>query len=103
MRLTQSKTHNTPHSTNANSKKPNVGIITHPFLARAGVTPLDNMIAVARPLANRLFVITGGDYNSATNGVEIIRIKATRRASFVSRVLEQVFVHARFLRVLLRL
>src|SRR5665647_2539911 len=98
MRPTKSETRNTPNSTNANSKKPNVGIITHPFLARAGATPLNNMIAVARPLSHRLFVITGGDYGSATNGVAVIKIKATRRASFISRALEQVFVHLRILR-----
>jgi len=87
----------------AEPKKPNVAIMTHPFLARVGKTPLDNMIAVARPLANNLIIITGGDYIPSDCNSQVVRIKATPRIGFFSRALEQALVHLRVLRLLFRL
>jgi glycosyltransferase involved in cell wall biosynthesis len=96
-------TRDTSNGTDTKSKKPNVAIMTHPFLARVGKTPLDNMIAVARPLANNLTIIAGGDYTPSRRDIRKIRIKATRRTGFFPRVLEQLLVHVRVLSLLFRL
>lgn len=87
----------------AKLKKPNVGIITHATLEKAGKNALDNLVTLIRPLTNRLFVITGDWYTNPTPGVKIIRIKAKRRSSFTGRVLQQGVTHIRQLRALLNL
>jgi glycosyltransferase involved in cell wall biosynthesis len=92
----------TPNGIATEPRKPNVGIMTHPYFERAGKTPLDNLIVLVKPLANKLFVITGRDYDTPPCDVEVIAIKATRRTSFVSRMLEQTLVHAKVLRLLLK-
>ncbi len=84
----------------AQSDKPNVGIVTHPFLARAGKIPLDNLIELVRPVVGTLFVITGGDYENAPSGVVLTKLRATRRTRFTSRVLEQAFVQIQTLRLI---
>jgi hypothetical protein len=103
MKRQRSEYHKALDGFDEQSSKANVGIITHPFLARAGKTPLDNLISVTRPLTNRLFVITSEDYDTTTESVELIRVKAVRRTSFISRVFEQALVHVRVLHVLLNL
>jgi len=103
MRRMQLGACDTPNGIVTGSRKPNVGIMTHPYFERAGKTPLDNLIVLVKPLANRLLVVTGGDYDNPPKGVEIIRVQATRRVSFASRVLEQASVHVRVLRLLLQL
>jgi glycosyltransferase involved in cell wall biosynthesis len=103
MRRMQLGACDTPNGIATQSRKPNVGIMTHPYFERAGKTPLDNLIVLVKPLANKLFVITGRDYNTPPCDVEVIAIKAKRRTSFVSRTLEQALVHAKVLRLLLKL
>jgi glycosyltransferase involved in cell wall biosynthesis len=75
-----------------------MGIIPEMFLVRASKFHLDELIALLSPLTSRLFVIAS-DYGNTTPGVEIVPIKGTRRASFLSKALEQVFVHLQMLRV----
>jgi glycosyltransferase involved in cell wall biosynthesis len=77
--------------------------MTHPYFERAAKTPLDNLITLVSPLTNKLFVITGSDYDTPPCDVEVIAVKAKRRTSFVPRVLEQAIVHVRELQVLLNL
>ena len=88
-----------------NHDKLNVGIIsTNTFLERSGATPLNNLIAIVSPLTNKLFVIIGGEgYENSAPGVEIIRIKARQRSKFLSKVLEQILIHVRELRLLFKL
>jgi glycosyltransferase involved in cell wall biosynthesis len=88
-----------------NHDKLNVGIIsTNTFLERSGTIPLNNLIAIVSPLTNKLFVIIGGEgYENSTSGVEIIRIKAKQRSKFLSKVLEQILIHVRELRLLFKL
>jgi glycosyltransferase involved in cell wall biosynthesis len=81
------------------SKKPNIGIITHLWMAQAANVPLDNMVAFAGPLANKLYVVTGGDVNS-THDVEIIRIKAKERTKLLAKMLEQILAQMRIVRLL---
>jgi glycosyltransferase involved in cell wall biosynthesis len=90
---------------NARYQRPNIGIIaTNTQLERSGETPLNNLIGLVSPVANKVFVITGeGSYDNSTPGVEIIRIKARQRSTLVSKILEQVFIHARQLRLLFKL
>jgi len=99
----QLRTSKAAHWARSQSEKPNIAIITHPFQERGSNLPIDNMVAVARPLANRLLLITGEGYTGSPRGTEIIKIKATRRTSFVSRALEQAVVHAKDVRLLLKL
>jgi glycosyltransferase involved in cell wall biosynthesis len=80
-----------------------VGIFTHPFFARAGYPALDNIIALLSPLTNKLFIITGGEYDNATSGTEIFRIRATERKWLSSKMLEQVLVDIRVLFLLAKL
>lgn len=80
-----------------------MGIFTHPFFARAGYPALDNIIALLSPLTNKLFIITGGEYDNATSGTEIFRIRATERKWLSSKMLEQVLVDIRVLFLLAKL
>jgi glycosyltransferase involved in cell wall biosynthesis len=80
--------------------KPNIAILTQPFLARPGKMHLDNMIAITRPLANRLFILTYGGYGDPPCGAEMIRISDKEQTRFFARVLGQVIVHIRFFRFL---
>ncbi len=61
------------------------------------------MIELASPLANKLFLITGGDYDSPPREIELIRVKGKVRTSFMSRVVERILVDLRVLRVLLKI
>jgi len=79
--------------------KPNVGIIPHMFLERVSQFHLSELIALVRPLANRLFVITDV-YDNTTYGVQIVPIKAKKRASFLSKVREQIIIHVQVMRAL---
>jgi len=88
---------------NGRSEKPNVGIFTHPFFARAGHPALDNMIALLDPLTNKLFVITGGAYDNAASDTEIFHIRATERKWLPFKMLEQVLVDTRIIHLLLKL
>jgi glycosyltransferase involved in cell wall biosynthesis len=83
--------------------KPNVAIVTYPFLMGTGNIILDNLVALTRPLVNRLMILTGGNYDSKPRGVEVIRISEKQRTSFVTKVLEQMIVHIRLLRFLSRM
>ncbi|MGZ7193965.1 MAG: glycosyltransferase [Halobacteriota archaeon] len=80
-------------------RKPNIGIIPHMFIERMSAFHLDELVALLNPLAEKLLIMTGG-YENPTRGVEIISIRAKKRASFAFKALEQVFVHAQILRAL---
>jgi len=80
-----------------------VVIMQHPYFEPGGKIPLDNLIALVYPSANRLLVIADRDYDGPPCPVEIVRVKAQRRKSFFRRVSEQALVHVRVLRLLLRL
>jgi len=85
------------------SHRPRVGIMTYVDVERAGDLPLDNLVALVSPLASKLFLITGGDYRNDAHEMEIIRIKARRRSSLVSKILEQASAQMRISRTLLDL
>ena len=91
------------NGTNGRSRKPNVGIFTHPFFARAGYPALDNIIALLSPLTNKLFIITGGVYDNATSGTEIFRIRATERKRLPFKMLDYVLVNMRVIYLLSKL
>ncbi len=80
-------------------RKPTIGIIPHMFIERMSAFHLDELIQLLHPLAEKLIVITSG-YENTTSGVEVLSIRATRRTSFVGKVLEQLSVHAQMLRAL---
>lgn len=80
-------------------RKPNIGIIPHMFIEQMSAFHLDELVALLHPLAERLVIISGG-YENATDGVEVVSIRAKKRASFAGKVLEQVVVHAQILRAL---
>jgi len=69
---------------------------------RSGETPLGNLIALASPLTNKLFLIIG-DYPNSIPGVKIIKIKTTRRRLVVARVFQQVLTHLRVLLIMAKL
>jgi glycosyltransferase involved in cell wall biosynthesis len=69
---------------------------------RSGETPLANLIALASPLTNKLFLIIG-DYPNPIPLVEIIKIKTTRRRLVVTRVFQQVLTHLRVLLIMTKL
>jgi glycosyltransferase involved in cell wall biosynthesis len=77
--------------------------MTYVDVERAGDLPLDNLVALVSPLASKLFLITGGDYRNDAHEMEIIRIKARRRSSLVSKILEQASAQMRISRTLLDL
>ena len=77
--------------------------MTYVDVERAGDLPLDNLVALVSPLTSKLFLITGGDYRNDAHEMEIIRIKARRRSSLVSKTLEQASAQMRISRTLLNL
>jgi len=85
------------------SHRPRVGIMTYVDVERAGDLPLDNLIALVSPLTSKLFLITGGDYHNDAHEMEVIRIKARRRSSLASKILEQASAQMRISRLLLKL
>jgi glycosyltransferase involved in cell wall biosynthesis len=85
------------------SHRPRVGIMTHVDVERAGDSPLNNLVALVSPLTSKLFLITGGDYRNEAHEIEIIRVKAGRRSSLVSKILEQASAQMRISRILLNL
>ncbi len=85
------------------SPRPRVGIMTYVHVERAGDLPLDNLVALVSPLASKLFLITGGDYRNDAHEMEIIRMKARRPSSLVSKILEQASAQMRISRILLKL
>ena len=91
MRRTQLKTRDA-HKDTAQSRRPSVGIITHVDMDRAAARPLDNLITILDSLANKIFLVTGGDYDNFADRVQIIRTSETSRTSLLSKVLEQVLV-----------
>jgi glycosyltransferase involved in cell wall biosynthesis len=96
------KTCDAPQDT-AQSRRPSVGIITHVDMDRAAARPLDNLITILDPLANKLFLITGGDYDNFADRVQIIRTSETSRTSLLSKVLEQVVVGVRIANTIFKL
>jgi len=102
MRRTQLKTRDA-HNDTKQSCRPNVGIITHVDIDRAAERPLDNLITILDPLANKLFLITGGDCGNFADRVQIIRTSETRRTSLLSKVLEQVVVGVRIANIIFKL
>jgi len=102
MRRTQLKTRDA-HKDTKQSCRPNVGIITHVDIDRAAARPLDNLLTILDPMANNLFLITGGDYGNFADRVQIIRTSETRRTSLLSKVLEQVVVGVRIANIIFKL
>jgi len=96
--------HDTSRRIDGKRKKPNIGIMTGENFQRSGETPMGNLIELVSPLANKIFVITGGEeYHTQTRGVEVIRIKSTRRRLVIARVFQQVLTHLRILRIIAKL
>jgi glycosyltransferase involved in cell wall biosynthesis len=85
------------------SPRPRVGIMTYVHVERAGDLPLDNLVALVSPLTSKLFLFTGGDYRNDAHEMEIIRMKAGRPSSLVSKILEQASAQMRISRILLKL
>jgi glycosyltransferase involved in cell wall biosynthesis len=65
---------------------------------------LGNLIELVSPLTNRIFVISGGEeYHNPTPGVEVVRIRTTRRRLVIARVFQQVVTHVRVLLIITKL
>jgi len=79
--------------------RPVIGIIPHMFLEKVSVLRVDELLALLSPLTKTIFLITDG-YDGARLGVRNVPIKATKRASFLSKAVEQGFIHLQLLRVL---
>ncbi len=94
--------HDTSRGINGKRKKPNVGIMVGEHFERSGETPLANLIALAAPLTNKLFLIIG-DYPISIPQVEVLKIKTTRRRLVVTRVFQQVLTHLRVLLLMIKL
>jgi glycosyltransferase involved in cell wall biosynthesis len=60
---------------------------------------VDELVTILSPFTDRIVVITDG-YDNAHGAAEVIRIKATKRASFLSKVFEQVSIHLQLVRIL---
>jgi len=79
-------------------RRPVVGVIPHVFIENVSVLRVDELVELLSPFIKTIFVINDG-YDSARSGVQIIPIKATKRASFLSKMIEQVFIHLQLLRI----
>ncbi len=95
----------TPDQYGTRVKKPNIAIITHPFIGNSAHSTLNNLFLVLGPLANRLILITGSaaDCDLSSPDVEVVRFNAKKREFVVSRVFEQACIHIRQLVLLFKL
>jgi glycosyltransferase involved in cell wall biosynthesis len=82
--------------------KPVVGIIPHVFIEKVSALRVDELVALLSPLTKTIFVITTR-YGGACDGVRIFPIQATKRASLVPKIVEQVSIHLQLLRILFRM
>ena len=82
--------------------KPVVGVIPHVFVEKVSALRVDELVTLLSPLTKTIFVITTG-YDSARGGVRTIPIYATKRASFLSKVVEQGSIHLQLFRILFRM
>jgi len=94
--LNSRKTSQTPGE---RKRKPTVGIIPHAFIERVSALRVDELVAILSHFTKTILVITDG-YDSTCGDVRIIPIKSTKHSSFLSKVIEQVFIHIQLLRVL---
>jgi glycosyltransferase involved in cell wall biosynthesis len=99
----------TPLDTHETSKRPRdqeckltVGVVPHAFIERVSALRVDELVTLLTPLTEKIFVISDA-YDDARGAAEVIPIKATRRASFLPKVFEQVSIHLQLLRILFRM
>ena len=95
----QLNSHKTSQSTGERKRKPTVGIIPHVFIERVSALRVDELVAILGHFTQATLVITDG-YESARSDVQVIPLKATKRVSFLSKVIEQVFIHVQLLHIL---
>ena len=95
----QLNSHKTSQSTGERKRKPTVGIIPHVFIERVSALRVDELVAILSHFTKATLVITDG-YESARSDVQVIPLKATKRVSFLSKVIEQVFIHVQLLHIL---
>ena len=70
----------------------NIGIVTSPFLLKAGVPPLSNLIDILSPFSNDLYVITGNAGAALTNEdkVHIYLIEHKQEVNIFIKILKYV-------------
>lgn len=95
----QSNSRKTSQSTGGRKHKPTVGILPHVFIERVSALRVDELVAILSHFTTTMLIITDG-YDNTRGDVRIIPIKATKRARFLSKVIEQVSIHIQLLRVL---
>ena len=95
----QSNSSKTSQSTGERKRKPTIGIIPHVFIERVSAIRVDELVAILSHFTKATLVITDG-YESAHGHVQVIPLKATKRESFLSKMIEQVFIHVQLLRIL---
>jgi glycosyltransferase involved in cell wall biosynthesis len=95
----QLNSHNTSQTIGERKCKQTVGVIPHVFLERVSALRVEEIVSLLSHFAETIFVIADG-YSSVRSGVRVIPIKATKRVSFLSKVIEQIFIHIQLLRVL---
>ena len=82
--------------------RPVVGIVLHVFIENVSALRVDELVALLTPFTKTILIITDG-YDSARREVRIIPMKTTKRASFLSKVVEQASIHLQLLRILFRM
>ena len=97
--LTPLNTRETSKRTRDQECKPTVGVVPHAFIERVSALRVDELVTLLTPLTEKIFVISDA-YDDARGAAEVIPIKATQRASFLSKVIEQVYIHLQLLRIL---
>lgn len=88
-----------------NMMSKNVCIITSPFLLRASLPPLSNLITIISSLTPELYVITGnsGKELQSDNNAHVIAIDYDPGSSAVTRVTHFMLAHVSIIRYLARL
>ncbi len=83
-------------------KQKSICIISSPFLLRASIPPLSNLVAIISSLTKKVTVITGGSGQEiqVPCNVEIINIERSPGSSFVSQVSNFIVAHTRIVSLL---
>lgn len=80
-------------------KLENICIITSPFLIRASLPPLSNLVTIVSSLADELFVITGGSGNGlqSNDKVHIINMNLDPGSTIITKIINPIFVHLKII------
>lgn len=77
--------------------KPGIGLVTSPFLSKAGISPLSNLIDVLACLSSRLYVLTGNVQRTTIipkhSNTKIFIVRQEQETNGLIKIAKQITAH----------